>query len=1500
MDWSRWGPVLLLLGLVGFCTSAVQPLQPYYSIVAPRWVRPNSEYHVAVSVIGVSEPTSTFIELSAQLDSGESFAVSDTIVVEPYATRVLSLEIGDTGPGKYRLLARGVNGFNFVNSTELDYVHKSYSVFVQSDRSVYKPGSKIQFRCIVLDSRLRPTANRQIEIYITDGQGNRIKQWDRPRLHQGIFNGELELSPSPVLGDWEIVANIGNQTFKKGIQVAEYVLPKFEVTIDSSPHATFKEGKIAVIVHAKYTYGKPVKGEATITAFPDIYSPVLQPVFQEPIRKIVKIDGKAVVDFDIVDDLRVTDDDYRRPVVIEVAVEEAVTGRRQNASLQITLHKHKYSMELLRSAEYYKPGLKYTATLKVAYHDGSPVIDNTNPVQISYGYTYDQDNLFNMTKMLDKNGMIELEFYPPLEVPDNNPRPLRIEAQYLNLHEWFPSTNPATSLSNQYIQAMVRTEKPVVNGWVEIDVNSTSPLKYLSYQILGRGDVLQAASIQTGDRHTASFRFFATYVMAPVAHVLVYYVREDGEVIADSLEVELEGTLQNFVDIRTQTDEVRPGGDVDLTISAKPNSYVGILGVDQRSLLLKSGNDISYDQVKKELMSYDMKDGSYYSDDEFTPSWIRPGSASTEEVFRKSGTVVLTNAYLHENPQLTYPDDGRLHGPLSQGLSVSTLKPDIGPPVKHKFASRPAWAGRYAFSYVPLTPWRPRVFLMHDIPDTWLFMNMSSGYEGKTVIRKKAPDSITSWVLTGFSVDPTFGLGLMDSPRKLKVFKPFFISLNLPYSVIRGEIVAIPIAVFNYMNRDLNVEVVLDHSGDFEFAEVSNEVHDTKRFELSRTKKIFVPANSAQSVSFMIIPTKLNHITIKASAKSAFAGDSIEFPLLVKAEGETQYRNKVVFVDLRNDNSVKTNVTVDFPRNFVADSDYVEVAVVGDILGPTIPNLAELIKMPFGCGEQNMLNFVPNIVILDYLKNTNQLSPAIEGKAVRYLEKGYQQELTYRHADGSFSAFGKSDPSGSTWLTAFVAKSFKQAEKYITVEEKIIADALKWLAEKQAPNGSFPEVGTVSHRDMQGGASKGLALTAYVLSAFLEIEGGVEGRYRNAIYKGVDYMVRNMQDLDDNYALSICTYVLGLARNAYEDEAFRQLERRANNERELKWWSKPSIGPENETNPWRAELTRCVDVEMTSYAMLAYLRRNQLTDATHIMKWLVKQRNVEGGFASTQDTVVGLFALSKLGEKLRTSAYDLRVKISTDAGEQKEISVNPRNFMIVQKHVLMGKTRAINITATGTGFALVQVASRYNLNVTGAFPLFSLDPQVDKTSTADHLRLSICSGFLPTRETNESNMAVMEVSFPSGFTVDQDALPSLELSQHVRRVETKNGDTMIVLYFDKMTTEKEYCPTVSAYRTHKVAKQKPVPISIYDYYDSSRRARVFYEPKMTTLCDICEGEQCGDVCERSATVGKRGDDAQESKSAGSRSIVNPITVLLSLSYIAALAINRPHMRGLSL
>jgi len=86
-------------------------------------------------------------------------------------------------------------------------------------------------------------------------------------------------------------------------------------------------------------------------------------------------------------------------------------------------------------------------------------------------------------------------------------------------------------------------------------------------------------------------------------------------------------------------------------------------------------------------------------------------------------------------------------------------------------------------------------------------------------------------------------------------------------------------------------------------------------------------------------------------------------------------------------------------------------------MGPTLQGLDKLLIVPFGCGEQTMLNFAPDVFVSKYLKNTNQLKPEIQEKAHRLMLMGYQREMTFVHSDGSFSAFGESDSEGSIWLT---------------------------------------------------------------------------------------------------------------------------------------------------------------------------------------------------------------------------------------------------------------------------------------------------------------------------------------------------------------------------------------------------------------------------------------------------------------------------------------------------
>lgn len=209
-------------------------------------------------------------------------------------------------------------------------------------------------------------------------------------------------------------------------------------------------------------------------------------------------------------------------------------------------------------------------------------------------------------------------------------------------------------------------------------------------------------------------------------------------------------------------------------------------------------------------------------------------------------------------------------------------------------------------------------------------------------------------MITGFSLDPVTGLGLIKQPANLQVFQPFFVSLNLPTAVKRDEIVSISATVFNYLNGDLDVEVTLHNTDqDLEFVKMDNEVDTPSTYnfsihsvyliqmnislilvnfieiELYRRKTINVKSNEGTSVSFMVRPKRVGLVNVKVTARSSQAGDGIERLLKVKPEGETQYENMAILVDLRDKSKYEGNFTINIPKNAVLDSTKIEISAIG-------------------------------------------------------------------------------------------------------------------------------------------------------------------------------------------------------------------------------------------------------------------------------------------------------------------------------------------------------------------------------------------------------------------------------------------------------------------------------------------------------------------------------------------------------------------------------------------
>lgn len=82
--------------------------------------------------------------------------------------------------------------------------------------------------------------------------------------------------------------------------------------------------------------------------------------------------------------------------------------------------------------------------------------------------------------------------------------------------------------------------------------------------------------------------------------------------------------------------------------------------------------------------------------------------------------------------------------------------------------------------------------------------------QGNAIINSEAPDTITTWFGEAFSLSRGVGLGI-SRQSQITVSKPFFVSLELPFSINFGESVTITPLVFFFGLRASTIVRVGKH-----------------------------------------------------------------------------------------------------------------------------------------------------------------------------------------------------------------------------------------------------------------------------------------------------------------------------------------------------------------------------------------------------------------------------------------------------------------------------------------------------------------------------------------------------------------------------------------------------------------------------------------------------------------------------------------------------------------
>nr|XP_050045324.1 pregnancy zone protein-like isoform X8 [Dermacentor andersoni] len=1465
----QWGALVLFLGAV-----ASHLADGGYIFTAPKILRSETDALFRLTLTDVKEDGKVTVRL-LKYNNDSVVLAEQEYDIKNGESAFLPFRVPEHLDSQAKIEVNGTFGsYVFGDRKEIDFQKSKNTVLVQSDKALYKPGQKVQFRVLPINNELKPVTDVKATIYVTSPSDVRIAQWNDVSFEKGIVQRDFQLTEEPELGLWQIVVELPTQTVRQHFEVNEYVLPKFEVTIKPPSYVLADAKEITWKICAHYTFGQPVDGTLTVNVTYERYS--WEKDDYPKINHTGPING--CYDMTVNTTLLRFNENYEiyKRISLVAQVNETGTGVTMNKTNFISRSFNPLELNFLEGEHgknYFKPTMPFYGRLLVKKPDGVPVggelvqlclLSQSEEIKPRWWRTDRRLSCKNYTS--DESGIIKFTI-PPLKASVVT---ISVEAVAMNYETVKYDTygvkinQPKSTLylqawysaSNNFIQVEPSKGPIPCAGKYSVRLRYTGEpdtQKQFHFQVMARGKILKdkvedvafkpdevvpvdasflveedlnetlPSNMAEGSASTGSFEFELEpdFSYVPRVKVLVFYIRPDAEVIADAEQFEVEKCLQNNVTMRFGSDTVQPATSAAIHVNGSPRSYCGVGVVDKSVHLLKQDNQLTKDKVYDILKRLDItrytwpKQASYdYCRKQLAKNpqqykrniWNGPRSSNVEYVdsitaFDESGVVVMSDLTLETRPCRKNIYD---RPPYALAAPASGLP---GVPVALDSVAQSAPSGNI--------PAKSAVEVRTYFPETWLWELKELDEHGELSFKEKIPHTITEWVGSTVCINSEDGIGVSD-PAKIKAFQPFFASFNLPYSVVRGELVPVKVSVFNYLEKCLPVDLKLAESADYH---IEGESETT----------LCVCGSKSQVHKFQIRPQTIGEVNLTVSAagsnsdttcgeqptEKVVARDAVTRPLIIEAEGFEKEETQSVFVCPKDagEEGAKNEFDLVLPEDLVEGSARAYVSVTGDIMGPAIKNLDSLVQVPTGCGEQNMVKFTPNVYVLDYLKATGKNQKEIERKAVNNLKTGYQRQQKYKHYDGSYSAFGNSDSSGSMFLTAFVVKSFKQAENYISIDAGNLNESIKWIITKQKTNGCFQNVGTVLSSGLKGKVNSTApgALTAYVLTALLE--GGL------ADAQVVESALRCISAQRDPSAhnLALSAYAAALAGHESAKEYLEKLESIAVHKGGLTYWS----------NAGKKGPSVSADVETAAYAVLAYLKLNpqeNLNKAQPIVRWMATKRNSRGGFLSTQDTVLGLQALSAFATFVSKDPVDITVKVDgNDVSESYDLKEDTK--LVVQEKKVVNLPNKLTSEATGPGCALVSTTLKYNVHTPPKSEGFELTatPTQEASDCNDH-KLKICLRY---DGEQPSNMAVLELKLVSGYIPDEDHIYSLYREKDVKLKRHEVEKNQVNFYFEEITSENK-CFDVRLHREFAIEDAKPATVKVYDYYEQENSNSVPY------------------------------------------------------------------------
>uniref|UniRef100_A0A8C5A1M9 Uncharacterized protein n=1 Tax=Gadus morhua TaxID=8049 RepID=A0A8C5A1M9_GADMO len=1315
-------------------------------------------------------------------------------------------------------------------------------IFIQTNKPLYTPNSRVHYRVFGLTSGMKPFGLAYDEDSIINinivTPDEIILPVGPVSLALGIHSGSYILPEIVSTGMWTVVATFQNSKQNKysaEFEVKEYVLPSFEVTITpDKPFFYVDDEMLTIDIRATYLFGKEVEGSAYVVfgmfdknkekhSFPGSIQRVINGIAQATLTRTQIQETYPDIENEVKSSI------YVAVTVLTESGSELVEAEKQGINIVAS----PYTINLKKTPKYFKPTMFFEVLVYVEYPDGSPAADV--PVRVDPG---------DIEVTTTKNGLARVLINPSGSSPRLDITAKTADPQVSNNRQTSATMTalPYNSGIGSYLHIGVGSSEVRLGDDLQItlSLNAQTTTRDITYLIQSRGQLVKHGRFRVA-LTTITMTLPVTKEMLPSFRIIAYH-RDRVEVVSDSVWVDVIDTCMGSLKlVPASALPSEPRQTFRYTITGDPGATVGLVAVDKGVYALNNKHRLTqrkvWDVVKK-------------ADTGCTPG----GGEDSMNVFYDAGLLFQSDLIGTADRQVhlcsvclsvSEYKDSLLRQCCLDGMAETSLSYSCERR-KEYISDGKACADAFLKCCQELnqrqteskTARGPRDIVFTDsrqivtrtiFPEGWLWADyklpLCPDKDPKcktTSLKQRIPlrDSITTWHLTGISLSPTHGI-CIDDTLKIVVLKNFFIDLRLPYAAVRGEQIEIKAILHNYLLDDITVLVYLK-----EVTDVCSLASKQEEY----TQTVSVAAEGTRSVSFLIIPMRHGKfpIEVKASVGDLLIDDGVRKELLVVVIIMVMicFQN---FIQLPESKQVEIITNPIDVANIVSNKPTIlEIYVKGSQVNLLVEKVlsgsstGRLIRQPRGNGEQNMMSMTLPLIAAMYLEKTKQWDTVGLSKrdnALEYIKTGYQNELAFRKVDGAFST--SIGTTGLSWLTSYVAKLFSMAFTLVDIDRNTICGAIKWvILRSQQPDGRFMEIGPVIHGEMMGdvrGSDSDASMTAFSLIAIQEARPICEDIVRSmtgSINTAVGYLEGRLPSLTNPYAVAMVSYALANENKLNKEILYRFVSQ--------------------DSTHWPVANHELFTLEATAYALLALVKVKEFEDAAPIVKWLNTQRTVEGGYGSTQSTIMVYQAVAEYWVNAKEQEHEMDIEIQVP-NRMIPIRINKKYtfwttwvnrlskatyLWFIHTFTHRRRNQPCKVTARLSGAVRVRFLAHGHLNTKPGIELATFP---EKSQPAPPPELSRPHFFYSSSRYRDADkdagMTILDIGLPSGYTPDIADLNQSAIKQR---------------------------------QTMKVGVLQPATVSVYEFYNQKHCVK-YYHPagdrvKMQVHCqeDVCKcnKEEC--------------------------------------------------------